>query len=238
MSTPFHRTPTLPLGTAGKQNPRITEVHIDKELAALARPRKHYSSYSASRGANENMWRAPQGVHDLLRALYHFKSADWEGNKPFPLQSWAATELAKMPTYYIMDLNQGAAETMAAAMPSRAEIDACQWMTESDLSVYSTEFIRTGFQGGLNYYRVAEHPVMNTELRSFAGRTIDVPACYIGGDREWAVYQSPGAFEAMHTVCTRLRGVHLVAAAGHSIPEEQPVQVNDILVAFIKSVTA
>jgi pimeloyl-ACP methyl ester carboxylesterase len=234
MSTPFHSSPTLPLGTANNQSARGSEVDIDKELAALPRPRKHYSSYSATRGANENMWHAPQGVHDLLRALYHFKSADWKGNKPFPLKSWTAAELAKMPAYYIMDLDKGVAETVAAEMPSRPQIDACKWMTEQDLQVYSTEFIRTGFQGGLNYYRVAEAPVLGIELRSFSGRTIDVPSCYIGGDREWAVYQSPGAFEAMHTVCTRLRGVHLVAAAGHSIPEEQPKEVNKLLVEFLK----
>jgi pimeloyl-ACP methyl ester carboxylesterase len=234
MSTPFHGSPTLPLGTANDQSARVSRVDIDKELAALPRPRKHYATYSATRRANEDMWLAPQGVHRLLRAMYHFKSADWEGNKPFPLKSWTAAELAKMPAYYIMDLDKGIAETMAAEMPSRAQIDNCKWMTEKDLHVYSTEFIRTGFQGGLNYYRVAQDPVIGGELRSFSGRIIDVPACYIGGDREWAVYQTPGAFEAMHTVCTRLRGAHLVTAAGHSIPEEQPEEVNRLLVEFLK----
>jgi hypothetical protein len=52
---------------------------------------------------------------------------------------------AKMPEYYIMDLDQGIAETMAAAMPSRTESAASQWMTEDDFDVYSTEFTRTGF---------------------------------------------------------------------------------------------
>ena len=81
------------------------------------------------------MWHAPQGVHDLLRAMYYFKSADWKGNEPFPLKSWRASELAKMPAYYIMDLDKGIAETMAAQMPSKAQISACQWMTEKDLQV-------------------------------------------------------------------------------------------------------
>lgn len=234
MSTPFHRTSTLPLNTANEQRAPESEADVDKALAVLPRPRKHYFSYHATQGANDDMWHAPQGVHDLLRAQFHFKSADWKGNKPFPLKSWTASELAKMPAYYIMDLDKGIAETMAMEMPSKAQIAACKWMTEADLRVYSTEFIRTGFQGGLNYYRVAEDRRFRTELNSFSGRTIDVPACYIGGGSEWGVYQTPGAFEAMHTVCTRLLGVHLVTGAGHSIPEEQPEQVNRVLIEFLR----
>ena len=62
----------------------------------------------------------PQGVHAFLRGYFHHKSADWTGNKPFRLQSWTASELAKMPTYYIMDLHKNMAETVAAEMPSTA----------------------------------------------------------------------------------------------------------------------
>jgi hypothetical protein len=80
-----------------------------------------------------------------------------------------------MPTYYIMDLNKGIAETMAAEMPSNAQIAACQWMTEEDLQVYSAEYNRTGFQGGLNSYRILTNPRYSSELLSFSGRTIDVP---------------------------------------------------------------
>jgi pimeloyl-ACP methyl ester carboxylesterase len=216
VSTPF-----------GRPRKPVAGINIDRDLAALPRPRKRYSSYWASRGANEDMWRAPQGVHDLLRALYYFKSADWKGNKPFPLKSWSATELAKMPEYYVMDLDKTTAQTMAAVMPSKAQIAACKWMSEKDLQVYSVEYLRTGFQGGLNYYR--------GDLTAFAGRTIDVPACYIAGANEWGVYQTPGAFEAMqHGACTRLLGVHLVENAGHSVVEEQAEQINRLLMDFLR----
>jgi pimeloyl-ACP methyl ester carboxylesterase len=217
VSTPF-----------GRPRKAVAGIDIDRDLAALPRPRKHYSSHWATRGANEDMWHAPQGVHDLLSALYHFKSADWKGNKPFPLKSWAATELAKMPEYYVMDLDKTTAQTMAAVMPSQAQIAACKWMSEKDLEVYSAEYLRTGFQGGLDYYR--------GDLTAFAGRrTIDVPACYIAGASEWGVYQTPGAFEAMqHGACARLLGVHLVKNAGHSVVEEQPEQVNRLLIDFLK----
>lgn len=235
MSTPFLSGPALPLDTANNPGTPAPEGDIQKELAALPRPRKHYARYSATRDANEDLWHAPQGVHDLLREFYYFKSADWKGNKPFPLKAWTALELAKMPAYYIMDLNKGIAATMAEHQPSAAEIAACRWMTEADLQVYSHEFTRTGFQGGLNYYRVEFDPGLDGELNAFAGKTIDVPACYIGGSSEWAVYQSPGAFERMHSVCTRLQGVHLVNGAGHSVAEEQPEAVNRILIEFLAS---
>ena len=226
MSTPF-------LDAADRHAPAASKADIQKELAALPRPRKHYARYSATRHANEDLWHAPQGVHDLLRELYYFKSADWKGNKPFPLKAWTAVELAKMPTYYIMDLNKGIAATMAEHQPSSAEIAACRWMTEADLQVYSQEFTRTGFQGGLNYYRVEFDSGLDNELNAFAGKTIDVPAYYIGGSQEWAVYQSPGAFEDMHSVCTQLKGIRLVHGAGHSIAEEQPEAVNRLLIEFL-----
>jgi pimeloyl-ACP methyl ester carboxylesterase len=99
------------------------DVHA--ALAALPRPRKHYQWYYSEPEANENMWRCPQGVHAFLRAYYHMKSADWPGNRPFPLAGWTAEALSQMPTYYIMDLDKGMAETVAPEMPGAAAIAAC-----------------------------------------------------------------------------------------------------------------
>lgn len=235
VSTPFLMgASVLPLGTAAKHAVRAPEIDIEKELANLPRPRKHYAWYSMTSGANEDMWHPPQGLHDLLRAYYYFKSADWKGNKPFPLKGWTASELAKMPTYYIMDLNQGVAATVAEHQPTPAEVAACQWMTEADLQVYTQEFERTGFQGGLNYYRIDGVFSEEAGLNAFSGKKIEVPACYIGGSSEWGVYQTPGAFERMHEACTRLTGIHLVPGAGHSVVEEQPKAVNRLLIDFVR----
>jgi pimeloyl-ACP methyl ester carboxylesterase len=143
-----------------------------------------------------------------------------------------------MPTYYIMDLDKGVAATMSEHKPSPAEVAACKWMTEADLQIYSREFQRTGFQGGLNYYRIDGVFSPDSGLNAFSGKKIDVPACYIGGSQEWAVYQSPGAFETMRSECTRLMGVHLVKGAGHSIVEEQPEPVNTLLLGFLREITA
>jgi len=120
-------------------------------------------------------------------------------------------------------------------MPTQAEIAACRWMTEADLEVYSREYTRTGFQGGLNAYRFLTEPVYSTELNFLSGRKIEIPALFIGGASDWGVRQSPGSFEAMHEACTHLMGVHLVNGAGHSIAEEQPEQVSRLIMAFLRT---
>jgi pimeloyl-ACP methyl ester carboxylesterase len=236
MSAPFGGPPALPFGTADgapAQSAPLPTIH--DELAALARPRKHYQWYYSTREADGDMWRCPQGVHAFLRAYYHHKSADWSGNEPYRLADWTAAELAKMPTYYIMDLAANMAETVAPEMPSAAEIAACRWLTEDELRVYSTEFERTGFQGGLNWYRCRTDSWLAAETALFAGRTIDVPSCYIAGAADWGIYQKPGDFERMQTIaCTNMVGCHLVDGAGHWVQQEQPERVGELLVAFLR----
>ena len=184
------------------------------------------------------MRNCPQGVHAFLRAYYHYKSADWKQNKPFKLASLTAEELAKMPTYYIMDLDKGMAETVASVMPTAAEIAACKWLPDNELAVYTAEYERTGFQGGLQGYR-RTGPRFIADLQTFGGRTIDVPSLFIGGKSDWGVFQSPGAFETMqNTACTQMRGAHLIDGAGHWLEQEQPEQVTKLLVQFLQDASA
>lgn len=238
MSTPFAGAPALQLGSADSSKPAAAHPGIEAALAALPRPRKHYTWYYASAEANEDLWHPPQGVHDLLRAMWYFKSADWKGNKPFPLKSWTATELAKMPEYYVMDLRMGMAETVAKHMPSQEYIASCQWLTEAELDVYTQQYTRTGFQGGLNSYRILTDPEFSGETKAFSQRTVNVPACFIGGAEDWGVRQVPGEFESMGQACTKLLSVHLVPGAGHWVSEEQAARVNKLLLQFLKEAQA
>jgi pimeloyl-ACP methyl ester carboxylesterase len=114
MSAPFAGPPVLRFGAGSAAV--TTHTFLD-DLAALDRPRKHYHWYYSTREAEENMRNAPQGIHAFLRAYYHHKSADWKQNQPFTLKAWTAEELAKLPTYYVMDLDKGMAETVLAEMP-------------------------------------------------------------------------------------------------------------------------
>jgi pimeloyl-ACP methyl ester carboxylesterase len=205
-----------------------------ESLAALRPPRKHYQRYYSTAAANGDMHDCPQGIHAFLRAYYHVKSADWKQNQPFPVNSWAAEELAKMPRYYIMDLDKGMAETVAEEAPSAAEVSACAWLPDHELRVYSDEFARTGFQGGLQWYRNMTDLKDSAQLQKFSGRSIDVPCCFIAGRSDWGIYQSPGALQAMASSgCTDFRGIHLIDGAGHWVQQEQPGAVADLLIEFL-----
>jgi len=236
MSAPFAGPPSLPFDTArDTARPGASGSSIHDDLAALDPPRKHYHWYYSTREANANMLHCPQGVHAFLRAYYHHKSADWKRNRPFKLQAWRADELAKMPTYYIMERDKGMAENVAPEMPSPAEITACKWLPDAELEVYSGEFARTGFQGGLQWYRCRTVGRYDAELQIFSGRTIDVPSCFIAGKSDWGVFQRPGDFEAMQErACTRMPGCHLIEGAGHWVQQEQPEKVTRLLLEFLR----
>ena len=228
MSAPFEGPPALPPSAS-----RGGDVHA--AMAALPRPRKHYQWYYSTPPANDDMWHCRQGVHAFLRAYYHHKSADWRANKPHRLAGWTAEELAKMPTYYIMDLNETMAETVAHEMPSPAEIAACTWLPDNELAVYAGEYERNGFQGGLQWYRRGTTGLDTAELQLFAGKTIDVPSMFVAGTSDWGTYQRPGAFEHMQQVaCTRMVGCHLLEGAGHWVQQEQAAKVSELLVQFLR----
>ena len=236
MSAPFGGPPALPFGTVDGPAKPVPEDPVHRDLAALPRPRKHYQWYYATREANADLEFAPQGVHDFLRAYYHHKSADWAGNRPHPLKAWSADELAKLPTYYVMDAGATMAETVATEMPPPAAIAANRWLPDGELAFYSAEYGRTGFQGGLQWYRCGTSGAFNAELQLFAGRTIDVPSCFISGKQDWGTYQRPGVFEAMQAgACTRLLGCHLIDGAGHWVQQEQPDEVSRLLLDFLRN---
>ena len=246
MSAPFGGTARLPFDTADaaadSEPAESAATDIDADLASLTPPRWHYRRFYATREANDDLWRAPQGVHDFLRAYYHMKSADWSGNQPEPLRVWSAPELARLPRYYVLDLGRGMAETVAEHMPSAAEIAACEWLPDDELRVYSAEYERTGFQGGLQWYRSVASVSsifgggINADLQVFAGRTIDQPSLFIAGAQDWGIHQRPGALERMESsACTDMRGLHLLDGAGHWVQQEKSAEVNRLVLDFLRS---
>jgi pimeloyl-ACP methyl ester carboxylesterase len=241
MSSPFEGPPSVPFGSAVGQaisSPAaINDDRLDADLAKLNPPRKYYQNYQRTRGANDDMLHAPQGLHDFFRAYIFCKSADNKANNPHPLKARTAEEMAQIPHYYVMLKDKGMAATAAEFMPSADYIAKCKWLTEADVNVYAAEYGRTGFTGALQGYRVrrGSDPKSIGEMLTFSGRSIDVPSQYIAGKSDWGVYQTPGAVDKMRTTaCTHMTGFHLVDGAGHWVQQEQPEKVSELLLQFLR----
>ncbi|KAF2114041.1 Alpha/Beta hydrolase protein [Lophiotrema nucula] len=236
MSHPFKEPAGLPFNIAhGEDKDPAPPVDIQRELARLPDPRKHYQWYNSTAVA-ALQWSAPsQGLEAFLRGYIHVKSADWKHNEPYPLQGWTASELAKMPHYYIMPLHKSMPETIADLMKSEDANKTKRWMSDEALSVYVQEWTRTGFQGGLNWYRTTTDPAKMKDMALFAGKKIECPAAFISGTQDWGNYQQPGAIESFPTSCTQFKGVKFIDGAGHWPQQEQPEEVAKEILAFVKS---
>lgn len=222
MSAPFAGPPALRDGMPPPAQ------DIVAELAAIGR--KHYHWYYSTPAADADLADAPQGLPAFLRAYYHHKSADWAGNTPVPLAGWTAAELARLPTYYVMNLHETMAQTVAAHAPAQYS----PWLTEEDVAFYAAEYARTRFQGGLNWYRIRTSKRFDADMEAFTGRSIDVPSLFIAGASDWGIHQGPGALARMNGIaCTAMRGVHLIAGAGHWVQQEQPEATTRLLLDFI-----
>ncbi|KAL3422636.1 hypothetical protein PVAG01_06792 [Phlyctema vagabunda] len=234
MAHPFKGPPSLPFNTTSPPPP-APDVH--QALAALPQPRKHYKWYYSTAAAAKEMDEPKSGMHEFLRTYFYLKSADWKGNDPYPLKAWEASELARMPYYYVMPLESGMREAVSLPMaledPALVEQCVTRWLPDEDLAVYVSEWSRNGFQGGLNWYRVATDPKYMKDIELFAGRKIDVPAMLISGKQDWATYQEPGVMEKMGDVCTQFHGSHVVEGAGHWVQQEQPERLVELLEKFL-----
>ena len=241
MSAPYGGPRPWPLGAQSAAEPLggLASPSLHEALGRLDPPRQHYQWFYSKPEADADMHHAPQGLHAFLRAYYHHKSADWAANQPHKLEGWTAADFAVMPTYYIMPAGIGMAETVAAEMPDAATIAANTWLPEAAMAVYAQEYGRTGFQGGLQSYRCTTSGQAAAEMRLFAGRGIEVPACFIAGASDWGIYQKPGEFELMQGVgCRDMRGCHLLPGAGHWVQQEQAGPVAGLIREFLNQLQA
>jgi pimeloyl-ACP methyl ester carboxylesterase len=109
------------------------------------------------------------------------------------------------------------------------------WLTEADVDFYTAEFTRTGFRGGLNWYRNIDR---NWELLApFDGVPVAVPALYIAGDRD-PVVNFPGMdrhIADLPKLAPQLRGSIILPGCGHITQEERPAEVNAAMIDFLRS---
>ena len=105
------------------------------------------------------------------------------------------------------------------------------WQSEDELAVFIRAFERTGFTGGLNYYRNIDRNWALTEYLD--GRTIDQPSLFLAGSADLVGrFMSAGK---LTSILTDLRGHIVLDAAGHWVQQERPDDVNSALLAFLRS---
>jgi pimeloyl-ACP methyl ester carboxylesterase len=119
-----------------------------------------------------------------------------------------------------------------AAMPDPAALPP--WLTEADVDFYTGEFERTGFRGGLNWYRNVDR---TWELMApFAGARVTVPALFVSGDRD-PVAAFPGVrriVDRLTDFVPKLRGTVWLPGCGHWTQQERPDEVNRAMLDFLK----
>jgi len=116
------------------------------------------------------------------------------------------------------------------SLPDRSSLPA--WLTDGDLDFYGAEFRRTGFAGGLNWYRNLDR---NWELSAaLAGAKITVPALFVAGTNDVVVATRPQQMQAMPKLIPNLRKIALVPGVGHWTQQEGPAEVNGELISFLE----
>lgn len=108
------------------------------------------------------------------------------------------------------------------------------WLTEADLDWYTGEFSRTGFRGGLNWYRNMTRGW--ALFGAWRGLPIRQPSLFVAGSRDGVLRfpQSQKQIEAFPETLPGLRGSHILDGAGHWVQQERPAEVNRLLVDFLK----
>jgi len=103
------------------------------------------------------------------------------------------------------------------------------WLTEKDLDYYAEEFTRTGFTGGLNWYRNMRR---NWEITAdLADTKVTGPALFITGEQDPVAMMTSTA--DMEEWVPDLRGVLQLPGTGHWTQQERPADVNAALIQFL-----
>lgn len=110
------------------------------------------------------------------------------------------------------------------------------WLQEHELEFFTEEFTRTGFTGGLNWYRNMDR---DRELLAFlAGSRIMQPSVFIAGEEDLVIQMNRRDFDRLHETMPGLTSATLISGAGHWVQQEKPEEVNTLLLQFLSKVFA
>jgi pimeloyl-ACP methyl ester carboxylesterase len=176
-----------------------------------------YQLYFQTPGAAEAEFE--RDVRTTVRTLLHAASSDGVGG------AWTARAGGAVGMVSRRD-------GMLAGMEEPASLPT--WLSDADVDFYVEEFARTGFRGGLNWYRNIDR---NWELLApFVGAPVSVPALYIAGERDLVV-AFPGMEQHISNLATfvpQLRGTMMLPGCGHWTQQERPAEVNAAIVDFLR----
>lgn len=111
------------------------------------------------------------------------------------------------------------------------------WLTEEDMRVYVEAFERTGFRGGLNYYRNFDRTFERSA--HLAGATIEVPVLFLAGEEDLVIAGAGRQqLEAMMAPIAPRLEVRLYPNTGHWVQQERAAQVNAAMLEFVDAVLA
>jgi len=111
------------------------------------------------------------------------------------------------------------------------------WLSELELEFYVSEYARSGFTGGLNYYRSMD--LKWASRKPFEGLTSPVPAFFIGSERDCDLegFHGHDPISLFRAQFPDLRRVEMIAGAGHLMQLERPREVNALLLEFLAALS-
>jgi len=109
------------------------------------------------------------------------------------------------------------------------------WLTEADIAVFVEAYKKSGFRGGLNWYRNIDR---NWELTApWHGAQIHQPSLFIAGSKDAVITGLIGAkrVNELEVVLPNLKGRLIIDGAGHWVQQERPDEVNAALIDFLRA---
>jgi pimeloyl-ACP methyl ester carboxylesterase len=176
----------------------------------------YYQAYFQEPGVAEaDLGADPRTTHRrlLVGAAGDAPSGPWQGGRP-------DVGMVPLPAGFVASIDE------PVSLPA--------WLTNDDIEYYASEYQRTGFRGGLNWYRNIDR---NWQLTApFVGALVRQPALYIAGERD-AVLSFRGMdriIPNLGTFVPNLRGTVILPGCGHWTQQERPDEVNAALIEFLK----
>ena len=105
------------------------------------------------------------------------------------------------------------------------------WLSQDDLQFYIDQFKKTGFRGGLNWYRNIKR--ITSALAPYVGKDLDQPSLYLYGEHDMIAGNTAEAIEALPANLKNLKGLHKFSGAGHWLQQERAEEVSEKIIEFL-----